>query len=204
MDRGKQLMINYDELFVSMKEISDPRQSTYNFLNKHYKDGVYCELGVWYSDNIKGFLANCTPSKLYAVDVFEDVNIITVTNCATHDQYSEMYKIIKELESTNSNLEIIKDFTTNASKLVEDNSLDFIYIDSDHSYEGVVEDLLNWVTKVKKGGIISGHDHFEYTSGYAFGVVKAVAEFREKYNVKYFHVTPEGFAPSWYIIKDWE
>jgi len=41
----------------------------------------------------------------------------------------------------------------------EDNSLDFCYIDGDHSLEGIYEDVVHWTPKVKIGGIIAGHDY---------------------------------------------
>lgn len=41
---------------------------------------------------------------------------------------------------------------------VPDQSLDFIYIDGDHSYEAVKKDIVAWIPKVKIGGVISGHD----------------------------------------------
>ena len=46
-----------------------------------------------------------------------------------------------------------------ASKLYKDDSLDFVFIDADHKYESVVEDILAWFPKVKNGGIIGGHDY---------------------------------------------
>jgi predicted O-methyltransferase YrrM len=42
---------------------------------------------------------------------------------------------------------------------VLDNSIDFIYIDGDHKYNGVKTDLLNYIPKIKKRGIIAGHDY---------------------------------------------
>ena len=58
--------------------------------------------------------------------------------------------------------EIIKDYTTEAAKDVADESLDFVFIDADHSYMGVMRDVGAWAPKVKKGGMIIGHDiHFE-------------------------------------------
>jgi hypothetical protein len=60
-------------------------------------------------------------------------------------------------------------------------SFDFIYIDANHSYEEVREDLRLWFPKVKLGGIIGGHDY-----GFsAFpGVKQAVDEFCAKHRVK--------------------
>lgn len=52
-----------------------------------------------------------------------------------------------------------------ASLLYEDNSLDFIFIDASHEYEDVKNDILCWKNKVKKNGIISGHDYTENWKG---------------------------------------
>jgi predicted O-methyltransferase YrrM len=45
-----------------------------------------------------------------------------------------------------------------ASKLYEDETLDFIFIDASHEYEDVKNDILHWKSKVKKNGVIAGHD----------------------------------------------
>lgn len=37
--------------------------------------------------------------------------------------------------------------------------IDFLYIDADHSYEGVLADLQAWVPHVKKGGVVAGDDY---------------------------------------------
>ena len=71
----------------------------------------------------------------------------------------DMFDIFK------TNMEPVKDHysahkmtSIEASKLYQDNSLDFVFIDADHSYESVVEDIQSWFPKVKNGGIIGGHD----------------------------------------------
>ena len=45
-----------------------------------------------------------------------------------------------------------------AAKLFEDGSIDFVYIDADHTYQSVVEDITAWKGKVRAGGYIAGHD----------------------------------------------
>lgn len=52
-------------------------------------------------------------------------------------------------------------------------SLDFVFLDGDHSYNGLKKDIAAWLSKVKKGGIISGHD-FSYNQ-YP-GIIQAVQE----------------------------
>lgn len=64
---------------------------------------------------------------------------------------------------------------------VTNNSLDFIFIDADHLYENCLEDILDWTPKVKKGGLISGHD---YDSNSYPGVVRAVNECFKNYNLE--------------------
>ncbi len=55
--------------------------------------------------------------------------------------------------------------------------LDLVFIDADHSYDAVKTDLASWAPKVRKGGIIAGHD---YHADAFPGVVKAVDEYFEK------------------------
>ena len=59
-----------------------------------------------------------------------------------------------------------------ASTYFDDGSLDFVFIDADHEYKSVKSDIVAWILKVKKGGILAGHDH-----GTEFpGVDRAVKE----------------------------
>jgi len=49
-----------------------------------------------------------------------------------------------------------------ASKLYEDDSLDFVLIDAAHDYENVKKDIEHWYPKVRKGGVLAGDD-YHYT-----------------------------------------
>lgn len=55
--------------------------------------------------------------------------------------------------------------------------LDFVFIDGDHSYEGVKIDLEKYVPKIKSGGILAGHDWTCIRED--FGVVQAGTEYLE-------------------------
>jgi hypothetical protein len=56
---------------------------------------------------------------------------------------------------------------------VKDASLDFVFIDADHSYAGVAADIDAWRCKVKPGGLLCGHDYLHPRFP---GVAKAVDE----------------------------
>ncbi len=45
-----------------------------------------------------------------------------------------------------------------ALEFVGDESLDLIYVDGDHRYEAVVADIQGWKPKLRKGGVLAGHD----------------------------------------------
>jgi hypothetical protein len=49
-------------------------------------------------------------------------------------------------------MDAVKDF--------KDESLDFAFIDGNHSFEYVINDIAEWSKKVRVGGIISGHDYW--------------------------------------------
>lgn len=70
----------------------------------------------------------------------------------------EAEKEARKRLSKYSNVEIIKDYSKNVYNKFGDESLDMIYIDGEHTEVAVREDVTNWVPKIKKGGVISGHD----------------------------------------------
>lgn len=60
-----------------------------------------------------------------------------------------------------TNVTVIHDFSTKAEVVgsFPDSYFDFVYIDGDHSYNGAKSDLRNYFSKVRRGGIIAGHDY---------------------------------------------
>jgi len=70
-------------------------------------------------------------------------------------------------------VEIHRMLSSEAASLIEDNSLTFLYIDGNHGYDAVKEDLEVWYPKLKRGGLCAGHD---YSEGH-FGVMQASHEF---------------------------
>lgn len=55
---------------------------------------------------------------------------------------------------------IIRAPSMDALKQFKDGSLDFVYLDGDHSFRYIAEDLVEWSKKVRSGGAVSGHDYF--------------------------------------------
>lgn len=58
------------------------------------------------------------------------------------------------------NCTLIRKDSMDGVKSFMDEALDFVYIDGDHDFPHVAEDIFAWAKKVKKGGIVAGHDYF--------------------------------------------
>lgn len=86
---------------------------------------------------------------------------------------------------------VIRKDSLEAAKYFEDNSLDFVFIDADHTYEAVKKDIEAWAPKVKNGGWLCGHD-YENPDFPAWGVKRAVDEFG---------TTETGLNYTWFINK---
>ena len=71
------------------------------------------------------------------------------------------------------NMSAIQMSSAKASQLYDDKSLDFVFIDANHSYKEVKNDILNWLPKLKSGATFAGHD---YNPNSFPGVIQAVNE----------------------------
>ncbi len=104
----------------------------------------------------------------------------------------------------------IKEWTVEAAKQFEDESLDFVYIDADHKFEAVVADIAAWLPKIRKGGIIAGHDYFRNAGPSHIHVIWAVQGFATSWGIKpLFVIGREAKIPgeirdngrSWFWVK---
>ncbi len=75
----------------------------------------------------------------------------------------------------------IKGTSVSAAPTFANGSLDFVYIDADHSYESVKEDIATWLPKIKAGGFIGGHDYTPEGEG----VMRAVNEVFQKPDITF-------------------
>ena len=55
--------------------------------------------------------------------------------------------------------EVVRELSLAAAAKFADESLDFVYLDADHSYESVKADLNAWNPKIRTGGLFAGDDY---------------------------------------------
>jgi len=85
------------------------------------------------------------------------------------DGYSEK-EFHARLESVKDHYKLHKMTSDDAVKQYDDASIDFLMVDGDHSYEAVKKDILNFLPKMRSGGIIV------LDNSYELGIQKAIAE----------------------------
>lgn len=86
------------------------------------------------------------------------------------------------------NATVIRKFSMDALADFKNNSLDFVYIDGNHSFDYVCPDIIYWSHKVRKGGVVACHDYFHHRNG---GIVHAVDAYTRSHYINPWYVTYE-------------
>jgi predicted O-methyltransferase YrrM len=100
----------------------------------------------------------------------------------TQTQQDTFYAMTKE-NLRGYNATILREFSMKAVDTFKDESLDFVFVDGNHSFDDVYCDLLWWSKKVRKGGIVSGHDYECRRGKFTGAVVDAVNSFTREYHI---------------------
>lgn len=82
------------------------------------------------------------------------------------------------------NVTLVRKSSVYASQQFEDGELDFVYIDGNHSLPYVIADLAAWTSKVRAGGIVSGHDFLHHRWPNQMHVPQAIYAWTDAYDIK--------------------
>lgn len=128
------------------------------------------EIGSFMGESTMMFASTCYFDKIYSIDPYDGDDM------GIKDLGLNNWNFIQEQFKINTRyfdyIEQINDYSQNVYNQFKDNSIDFIYIDADHTYESVKRDIELFIPKLKNGGIIGGHD---YSNSWP-GVKQAVTE----------------------------
>jgi len=173
-----------------------------------FKKGV--ELGVSWAQNIIGY---CEAGfDITGIDPWQDSRdnkyrkIVSIAGGRTID---EVYDMAVERTKPYPNCKLVRKLSMDAIDDFPNRSLDFIYIDANHGFGYVAMDLSQWCNKVRKGGIIAGHDYFSTENVRVVRHVGDVVDaFAKSYDFKNFWVlgSKDDFKDrdlSYFMIKHW-
>jgi len=125
-------------------------------------DITFVEVGSALCNNAENILHHIKLQDLFLVDPYLDGE--------------KRYNIAKRKANFFPHMKLIRQTSEKAVKSFKDNSVDVVYIDGNHNYSYVLQDIEIWYPKVKKGGVIGGHDF----RGHALGVILAVVDFVDR------------------------
>lgn len=170
---------------------------------------VIAEIGVRGGDHLRSLL-KAGPEKLVAVDLWEDDGLLAHNDSKTPpDQIRRCYEAVLKIADKYPCVDVHKGSSRQIAREFGNDSFDFIYLDADHTYSGVTSDITSWWPKIRRGGVLAGHDYVlrRNPHGVIFGVVPAVHEFVGRHALQpWFHCTwPEENPGNWFIRKplDW-
>lgn len=164
--------------------------------------GVGVEVGVADGNYGQFILAhNPKVTKLYGVDIYRP-----------HKQYKDytrkdtfdgmLNNAHRKLDYFGERHEFIFKYSMNAAYDFEDESLDFVYIDANHDYKHVLEDITEWSKKVKPGGVVSGDDYARLVGrGETYEVIRAVNDYAEANDIELLLYKAGHYPTNWLYIK---
>ena len=181
--------------------------------------GKGAEIGVFKGDFAEIILDHWKGRELLLVDAWKRLSDYLDSWNLSDAMMEQHYQLVRQRMAAHSNrVRILRMLSLDAARTVTDGSLDFIYVDANHSYRATLSDLRAWYPKVRPGGLISGHDYFDARADAEFepirseltqslpkeeltsyGVKSAVDEFVGPLNVELL-VTEES-EPTWYFRK---
>ena len=137
----------------------------YDLIKKYFDNGfLMVEIGCWTGVSTRLFALHC--ARIYAVDAWD---LLDGYNDYTKKDLAENEINFDRNIEGYGNIIKIKDMSITAAERFDDESLDCVYIDGDHNEDPVYNDIKIWLPKIRKGGIISGHD-------YPYGGIKSALE----------------------------
>jgi len=117
------------------------------------------EIGCYVGESTEIFAKSGKFKKIYAVDPWK--NGYDDKDIASKQMSMERVEgMFDKTCSAHDNIQKVKATSSEVADEFEDESIDFVYIDGDHRYEAVKNDIKKWAPKVKRGGYIAGHDYY--------------------------------------------
>lgn len=122
------------------------------------------EIGVWKGDFSERILRETAPTRLYLIDPWEFQSefkdrMFGGKVAKKQEHMDDILESVKQRLAVYTQVIILRKYSSDAVNQLEDNELDWVYIDGNHYYEYVLADLKNYFSKVKPGGLITGDDY---------------------------------------------
>lgn len=130
-------------------------------------DSVGAEIGVWKGDFSAAILATVRPRMLHLIDPWRsaaDVAHARTLYDTAQDKMDSIHRGVLrrfEREILDGQVVVHRSISVEAAAEIPEAGLDWVYVDGDHTYEGVKVDIATYRQKVRPGGLVAGDDFVE-------------------------------------------
>lgn len=156
---------------------------------------VGCAEGYFSADMLRWNLGNH-----YMVDNWGTIPGITGDGNYPQEWHDKNYEAaMKRVNEFQERLFVLRGLSGDMAKHVTDESVSLVYIDANHSYEGVMADINAWYKKLKPGGVMAFHDYERND----YGVKQAVNEFAQANGLEVHFIAEDAMedAGAWFVKK---
>lgn len=168
-----------------------------DWLNRHDLVGSVAEIGCARGAFSEGVLNIWKGKRYFMVDPWERQSKDVYRERTIDVNYDEYWNCVQGLAQRDARVKLIRKLSTEGSEEVADGSLDWVFIDANHAYGPVLEDMDHWFPKLKSGGVFSGHDYGNDTNWPHWCEVKpAVDRWMREHGMDF-----EVCADSWWTVK---
>ncbi len=142
---------------------------------------VIVELGVWRGETFERLLEQCPAAKVYGVDRWAPAPEAAAgapEDWAEWPHEDHLARVQAIASGHPGRAHVFRMETVTAAAFFNTRSVDMVFVDADHSYNGVISDIDAWLPKIRSGGWIVGHD-IDWTT------VRAAVHDRIGYDLEY-------------------
>jgi len=172
---------------------------------------VGAEIGVWEGRNALNIFDNIPGIKMFLVDPYKNYDYVRKAR-GENRIVNARRRAHRRMKGKNAQwLEMLSE---EAIKEIPDGSLDFVYIDAEHDYDMPMLDIILWNRKIRKGGIVSGHDYY-HDQRHKIRVRLAVDDYVKANGIRPVYITDKkadlpleiksqtrnSAFPSWFWVK---
>ena len=173
----------------------------YEVLKLLPKGGTAVEVGVAYGDFTIQILEQLRPDHFFAIDTFGiragdepwGRKELEEQNCTHFEYYRKKFRTWID----QGTMTCRQGLSWELLAQMPDHSIDYLYVDADHSYASVRKEIDAFKSKIREGGLVQFNDYtyFDQNALVPYGVPKAVHEFMEEENFEmlYLCLHPQGF-----------
>jgi hypothetical protein len=179
--------------------IPSNRDNLGSWLNDNNLTGYGVEVGALSGVYSEIILSSWKGNLLYLVDPWETQSVDVYREDDGRFNHLAAYEQAQELKAKDPRAMLLKMLSADAAALFPETMLDFVYIDANHDYEFVLQDMTVWWPKILPGGIMCGHDFYNCLKHPFWNEVeRAVKQWSSERSIP-FEVTPS--CSSWWMPK---